>query len=98
LNRSNVFKGLIVIKLLEATYLGEKRLQLLFSDGSQGIFDVGTYCATREGPLLAPLKSEAYVRRFLVDAGALGWPNGLELSPQRLQELSQARTRTTLAA
>lgn len=87
-----------MIKLLEATYLGEKRLQLLFSDGSQGIFDVGAYCATREGPLLAPLQSEAYVRRFLIDAGALGWPNGLELSPERLQELSQAKTLTSLAA
>jgi hypothetical protein len=38
-----------------------------------------------------------YVRRFLIDGGALGWPNGLELSPQRLLELSHAKIPTSLA-
>ena len=89
---------LIVIKLLEATYLGDKRIELLFSDGSHGVFDVRAYCAERQGPLLSPPAAEAYVRRFLIDGGALGWPNGLELSPQRLQELSHAKIPTSLAA
>jgi len=29
----------------------------------------------------------ASFKRFFVDAGALSWPNGLELSPARLYEL-----------
>ena len=87
-----------MLKRLEATYLGDKCIELLFSDGSHGVFDVRAYCAERQGPLLSPLAAEAYVRRFLIDGGALGWPNGLELSPQRLQELSHAKIPTPLAA
>ena len=87
-----------MIKRLEATYLGDKRLELLFSDGSHGVFDVKAYCTERQGPLLSPPADEAYVRRFLIDGGALGWPNGLELSPQRLQELSHAKIPSSLAA
>ncbi len=41
----------------------------------------------RSGPLLEPLREEGYFKRFFVDAGALSWPNGLELSPARLYEL-----------
>nr|WP_300988996.1 DUF2442 domain-containing protein [Thiocapsa sp.] len=88
-SHSSRSKGQIVIKLNEAQYLGDGRIALVFSDGSQGIFDVRAYCAARRGPLLQPLESEAYVKRFIIDAGALGWPNGLELSPERLYELSR---------
>jgi len=47
----------------------------------------------RSGPLLVPLHDESYFKRVFIDAGALCWPNGLELSPQRLYE-----TCTTSAA
>ena len=77
-----------MIKLLEALYLGDYRIELVFSDGVCGIFDVHAYLSTRQGPLLEPLHDEAYVRRCFIDAGALCWPNGLELSPARLHDLS----------
>ncbi|MBV5310374.1 DUF2442 domain-containing protein [Chromatium okenii] len=77
-----------MIKVLECHYLGNYRFELLFSDGECGQFDVLTYCRNKQGSLLKPLQSEEYVRRCFIDAGALGWPNGLELSPARLYELS----------
>ena len=43
-----------MLKRLEATYLGDKRIELLFSDGSHGVFDVRAYCAERQGPCSAP--------------------------------------------
>jgi hypothetical protein len=58
---------------------------LSFSDGKEGIFD-GRILLQRSGPLLEPLRDEAYFRRLFIDAGALCWPNGLELSPARLHE------------
>jgi hypothetical protein len=45
----SAFKEQTVIKLLEAYYLGEKKIDLLFSDGSRGVFDVQAYCAMRDG-------------------------------------------------
>ncbi|MCK7582890.1 MAG: DUF2442 domain-containing protein [Chromatiales bacterium] len=87
----NVSRGLIVIKILETNYLGDGCLELIFSDGMRGIFNVWAYCSSRSGPLLEPLASETYIKRCFIDMGALGWPNGLELSPTRLYELCEMK-------
>jgi hypothetical protein len=78
-----------VIKVLECHYLGNYCFELLFSNGERGQFDVLNYCRNKQGSLLKPLQSEEYVQRCFIDAGALGWPNSLELSPARLYELSR---------
>jgi hypothetical protein len=75
-----------MIKLLQARYLNGFRFELTFSDGSEGVFDLSAYLATREGPLLAALADEAFACRAFIEAGALCWPNGLELSAQRLHD------------
>lgn len=77
-----------MMKLLEAHYRGDHQIDLAFSDGRRGVFDVDAYLTTRHGPLLEPLYDERYLQRFFIDAGALCWPNGLELSPARLHEIS----------
>lgn len=76
-----------MIKLLDVKPLKAHTLALSFSDHSQGVFDGATYLATRQGPLLEALRDAAYFTRCFVDAGALCWPNGLELSAARLHEL-----------
>jgi hypothetical protein len=43
----------------------------------------------RNGFLVEGLRDESYFKRLLVDAGAVCWPNGLELSPSRLFEMCQ---------
>jgi len=74
-----------MIKLLKAKCLDNFQVALVFSDGQEGIFD-GHSLLQRAGPLLEPLRAESYFRRLFVDAGALCWPNGLELSPARLHD------------
>lgn len=54
-----------MIKLLEARYVGHHRIELTFSDGRRGVFDVDAYLTTRQGPLLEPLYDERYLQRFL---------------------------------
>jgi hypothetical protein len=44
--------------------------------------------ASRLGPLLKKLRDPDYFNRFCIDAGALCWPNGLEISPAKIHELS----------
>jgi hypothetical protein len=75
-----------MIKVMEARYLANFQVALIFSDGREGVFD-GQAMLVRSGSLLEPLRQEAYFRRFFIDAGALCWPNGLELSPARLYEI-----------
>ena len=80
-----------MIKLIEARYQGQFRVALRFSDGKEGIFD-GRELLKRSGPLLDPLRDESYFKRVFIDAGALSWPNGLELAPARLHENCGALT------
>ena len=74
-----------MIKVIEARYLGDYRVALGFSDGKEGTFD-GKALLQRNGTLVEALRDETYFRRLFIDAGALCWPNGLELSPSRLYE------------
>ena len=80
-----------MIKLTEARYQGEFQVALRFSDGKEGIFN-GRELLKRSGPLLDRLRDENYFKRVFIDAGALSWPNGLELSPTRLHETCGALT------
>jgi hypothetical protein len=74
-----------MIKVIKANYLNNFQVALIFSDDREGIFD-GKVLLERSGSLLEPLRNESYFKRLFIDAGALCWPNGLELSPARLYE------------
>lgn len=74
-----------MFKLLTARYLGNFQVDLVFSDGKEGVFS-GIDLLKKQGPLLDALRDEAYFQRLFIDAGTLCWPNGLELSPSRLYE------------
>lgn len=76
-----------MINILNARYSENFCITLHFSDGTEGKFDARAYFKERHGSLLGALQDEAYFKRFFIDAGALCWPNGLELSPQRLHAL-----------
>ena len=84
-----------VIKLLDVKTVAPHQLELAFSDHSLGVFDGANYIASRQGPLLENLRDPAYFARCFIDAGALCWPNGLELSGARLRELAGS-TATTI--
>lgn len=75
-----------MIKILEATTIAPYQILLEFSDNTQRIWSAENLLATRKGTLLEPLRDADYFQRFFLDAGALCWANGLEFSPERLQE------------
>ncbi|WP_241619029.1 DUF2442 domain-containing protein, partial [Rosenbergiella epipactidis] len=68
-------------------YTEKGLIALEFSDGNKGVFNLSVYLSECAGSLLQPLNDEDYARRCFIDAGALCWPNGLELSAERLKEL-----------
>jgi len=77
----------MMIKIIKINYLGDFKVALYFSDGLEGIFD-GKSLFQRQGSLLEPIKDENYFRKVYIDAGALSWPHGLELSPVSLWKKS----------
>jgi len=78
-----------MIKLIEVHHRANFKIALTFSDGTEGVFD-GNEFLKRKGPLLDALRNESYFKRAFIDAGALCWPNGLELSPDRLHQTCNA--------
>jgi hypothetical protein len=86
----SVFKEqIMMISLLNVEYLGNGQFTVDFSDGLHGTFDPSIYLSSRQGPLLLALKDESYIKRAFIEAGALAWPNGLEISPHRIYGLIQ---------
>ena len=77
-----------ILKVLTSKPIAPFTMELTFSNGEAGVFDATSYLTEKSGSLLTPLKTAAYFERCFVDAGALCWPNGLELSGQRVFELS----------
>ena len=74
-----------MIKILQARYIKNAVIHLEFSDGSRGDYDFSGILA-RDTVLTRPLRaSEEYFRRFYIELGALGWPNGLEFSAGSLR-------------
>ena len=81
-----------MIKVLNARQVDAFKLKIDFSDYTHGVFDAGSYLAKRSGPLLDKLRDAAYFSRYFIDAGALCWPNGLEISPAKVHALSVVNT------
>ena len=77
-----------MIKVLTCKPIDAFKLVLTFSNGDSGVFDAASYLAEKQGSLLKPLQESEYFQRCFIDAGALCWPNGLELSAQRVLELT----------
>ena len=83
-----VAKEPTVIKVLTCKPVADFKLALTFSNGESGVLDASIYLSKKQGSLLEPLKTSSYFQSCFVDAGALCWPNGLELSAQRVLELT----------
>jgi len=69
-----------MIKIIQAEYLQKRVLRVCFSDNSYGDYDLQPLI-DKKTELTLPLKDEVYFKQFFLELGALGWRNGLELSP-----------------
>ncbi|HYG46597.1 MAG TPA: DUF2442 domain-containing protein [Allosphingosinicella sp.] len=72
-----------MIKLVAVRPSGDAELDLAFSDGATGRWSA-VPLIERDTELTRPLAEPAYFRRAFIEAGALCWPNGLELSGHAL--------------
>jgi hypothetical protein len=68
-----------MIRLVSIHPAGDAALDLAFSDGAAARWSADALIA-RDTDVTRPLADPAYFRRAFIEAGALCWPNGLELS------------------
>ena len=81
------------LEIVNAELLQDRLVRLEFSDGTTGDYDLQPLIA-RGTEMVSPLESDLFFQQFLLDLGALCWPNGFELSggiQRRLREQGKLR-------
>ena len=73
-----------MIKLTAVESKGGTQLRLRFSDGSWGVYDFAPFVQANT-EMTAPLNDPAFFAQHFIEAGALAWPNGFDLSAGSLQ-------------
>jgi hypothetical protein len=77
-------------RVVEAKHRGDYRLLVVFSDGTENTIDFRPWL---DGPVFEPLKDLAFFKRAFVDGGTVVWPNGADIAPETLYEVSGRRRR-----
>ena len=72
-----------MIKLIAIESKGEAKLLLRFSDGSAGTYDFAPFIDANT-EMTAPLADANFFSQHFIEAGALAWPNGFDLSAASL--------------
>lgn len=72
-----------MIKIIKATKVEDHKIALQFSDTKEAVADL-SYLLDFGTSLTEPLKDQTFFDQFFIDAGALCWKHGLELSASSL--------------
>jgi Protein of unknown function (DUF2442) len=79
----------MLTKVQRLEKIGGFRLRVSFNDGSEGVHDFAAMVLER-GPMLEPLRDEAYFARVFLEFGAPTWPNGFDIAPEWLRREMEA--------
>jgi len=87
-----------MVKVVEVTALGNWRLRVRFSDGSEGVHDFSALVA-QDGEMLKPLKDPLFFDRVHIEYGVPTWPNGFDLDAialhMEMEQAGELRTKAT---
>jgi hypothetical protein len=73
----------MLTKVTHLERLGGFRLCVRFDDDSEGVHEF-TAMVGGPGPMLEPLRDEAFFSRLFLEFGAPTWPNGFDIAPEWL--------------
>lgn len=88
----------MVIWVESAEHAGGYRLKLRFNDGTEGIVDLREVVCQDPRPVFRQACDPGVFQRFRVDMDTVVWDHGLDLAPEFLYELVQARATAGVAA
>ena len=72
------------IEVLDAKYLGDYKISLIFNTGESKIVDLSEEL---NGKVFEPLKDKAYFQSFMIKYNTIEWSNGADFAPEFLLEL-----------
>ena len=86
-----------IVKVVGVEPLEGFRLRVRFSDGLSGVHDFREIVA-ESGPMVVPLRDEAFFKRVFIELGVLTWPNGYDLDAINLHREMKAAGEIAAAA
>lgn len=83
----------MILRITQLEVVPPHLLRLVFNDGTRKTVNVYPILT---GPVFEPLKDPAYFRQVRLDpiSGTSVWPNGADLAPEALRDLSPAEEMT----
>jgi len=79
------------IEVLNAKYLGDYKIHLVFNNGESKIVDLS---AELDGKVFEPLKDKSYFQSFMIKFNTIEWSNGADFAPEFLLELGKKQEAT----
>ena len=76
------------IEVLDAKYLGDYKISLIFNTGESKIVDLS---GELNGKVFEPLKDKAYFQSFMIKYNTIEWSNGADFAPEFLLELGKTQ-------
>ena len=67
--------------VIEAQYIRDYIIRVHFDDGTVKSVDISQWF---KGPVFDPIRDIDNFRKFVIEAGALTWPTGVDLAPEAL--------------
>jgi hypothetical protein len=79
----------MLTKVMHLEKLGDFRLRVRFTDGSEGVHDFSSMVA-EAGAMIEPLRAQDFFDRVFLEFGAPTWPNGFDIAPEWLRREMEA--------
>ena len=79
-------KSVYMPRVIEAKYLHDFFIHIIFSNGKEGNIDLSPFIG--QG-VFEPLSNMVYFKKFFVDGWTISWPNGADIAPETLYELTE---------
>jgi len=76
----------------EVTHVRDHVLHVVMDNGLSGDIDLSTYPTI--GPIFEPLADVEFFKSVFIEGGTLAWPNGADISPERVYELVENANKT----
>ena len=75
-----------MIWVIDAKALPDYRLQVRFSDGTEGNIDLREFIESDERPIVKALRDRSAFAAIRVEMDTVVWENGFDLAPEFLRE------------
>jgi len=72
----------------EISYRTGYTYHVVFDDDVNGDVDFSIYL--ERGPVFEPLKDVSFFKRARIEGGTIAWPNGADIAPETLYEMTKS--------